>query len=157
MAIPALDDLVKALRPITRTVGLLASSELAELDVFLSLSAYARTSDPPAALLQDLVAAVNVIPGKEDRIIAQYLFRQRDGALGIGERRKAALKDLSLANTRQIRGARENYVLGQVAFALYANLTSPLRAGSPGGDGYVFSRLEIDTFIHDDWSVYTKR
>jgi hypothetical protein len=157
MSVPTLDDLVEALRPITRRVGPLTALELAELDAFLSLSAYAGAPDPPAILLQDLVAAVHALPANDDRIIAQYLFRQRGEALEIGKRRATAIKDAHVGNPRQVRGDREDYIIGQVAFALYAGLASPLRAGSPMGDGYVFSRLEIDTFVHDDGTTCTKR
>ena len=142
----ALAILVEELRLITRRRGVLMAPEMADLASMLALPVYAGNDDAFGLLLEDLREEVTLLPDPDDAAIARYLFRFEAPDLGVGERRTAAIENLAIADTRQIRGDRENYILAQVAFRLFARATSPDRAGWHHGDGYVFTDFTHDVF-----------
>jgi len=143
----ALSKLVAELHGLTRRTGKLRPEEMAELGTLLDLPVY--SNDPAAAmklLHADLLSAIKTDLDRDDRIIAEYLFRQKCSELDIRGRQAEAVKAIPLASRRQLRYPRDDWVLGQIAYALYRAAMSPERSGWHHGDGYIFVDFTIDTF-----------
>jgi hypothetical protein len=152
-----LSALVAELHPITRRKGPLSVSEMSELRMMLDLPVYVDNPDAPKLLYSDLVEAISSALDQYDAIIAEYLFRFREPELEIGKRQAAAAKKIHRSDARQVRYPREDWVLGQLAHALYVRAMSPDRAGWQHGDGYVFTDFTIDTFPNNTLTKRTTR
>lgn len=152
---PPLSTLVAELRPLTRRTGPLSAPEMRELRTLLELPVYVDNPRAPETLLADLIEAIGSVLGHEDQIIAEHLFRMRNPDLEIGQRQSAAIKMIPLSSARQIRFPREDWVLGQLAHALFARAVSPERAGWNHGDGYVFTDFTIDSFPNESLTART--
>ena len=158
MTITGLAALVAELHAITRRTGPLTAEEMSDIQALVALPVYVDDPHAPKLLFDDLADAIASDLNREDRIIAEHLFRLRgDPDLDIGARQNAAVKEIPLGHARQIRYPREDWVLGQIAHALYARANAPDRAGWHHGDGYIFTDFTIDTFPNPDLTARTTR
>jgi hypothetical protein len=158
---PTLAQTVEELRPILHRRGPIEPSEM-ELSSLLSLPVYASWDDPRPTLLQDLIAAIAALPDDKERLVAEYIFRQRLADEILGERRKAAvlaahIGDPEKGQIRAIIGAQERWILGQIAHDMWARAMSPSRSGWSHGDGYFFTRFEQDVFLDSSLTRRTTR
>lgn len=122
---------------------------MAGLRTLLELPVYVNNPQAHELLFADLAEAIGSALNREDQIIAEYLFRFCDSDLEPGERQRNAVKRIPLSSVRQIRYPREEWVLGQLAYALFARAVAPDRAGWNHGDGYIFTDFTIDARPND--------